>query len=246
MADTSTGLMELPAGKLLDKFGSGTHAPGSGSAAALMGILSAKLIITVGKLSLRKNEYQKDHSKIAYINQRIEEDIEPELRRLFEEDATIFDEVIRLRVARDKEADAKEKRRLGERANEKLRIATDIPVKICELCIRLIDHGIAMFDMGFQSARGDSGAAVSAAVAGAMSGIFVVSLNLRSFKQSEWALLKRKRVEELQRELEAKQLAAFDRVSKLKEEDVEAMSLDLGDVSPSIQPDGRASGASAG
>ena len=229
MAENGTALMELPAGKLLDKFGSGAHAPGSGSAAALMGVHSAKLIITVGKLSLRKPEYQKDYSKIEYINQRIEQDIEPELRKLFEEDATIFDEVIKLRVARDQESDPKEKRRLADKANEKLRVATDIPIRICELCIRLIDHGIAMFDMGFQAARGDSGAAVSSAVAGAMSGIFVVSLNLRSFKQSEWAQAKRKRVEELQRELEAKQLAAFGRVSKLKEEDVEAMSLDFGD-----------------
>ncbi len=63
-----------------------------------------------------------------------------------------------------------------------------------------------------------------------MSGIFVVSLNLRSFKQSAWAQAKRKRVEALHRELEAKQLAAFGRVSKLKEEDVEAMSLDFGEA----------------
>jgi formiminotetrahydrofolate cyclodeaminase len=188
MDDNGTALMELPAGKLLDKFGAGSHAPGSGSAAALMGILSAKLIITVGIISMRKPEYQKDHSKIEYINGRIENEIEPELRKLFEEDATIFDEVIQLRKARDQENNPNEKRKLSERANEKLRIATDIPIKICELCIRLIDHGIAMFDMGFQAARGDSGAAVSAAVAGAMSGIFVVSLNLRSFKQSEWAI----------------------------------------------------------
>lgn len=226
----NTGLMELPAGKLLDKFGAGAHAPGSGSAAALMGILSAKLIITVGKLSLKKPQYQKDHSKIEYINQRIEQEIEPELRRLFDEDAVIFDEVIRLRVARDKTEDKKEKRRLGEKANEKLRVATDIPIRICELCIRLIDHGIAMFDMGFQAARGDSGAAVSSAVAGAMSGIFVVSLNLRSFKQSEWAESKRRRVADLQKELEAKQLEAFGRVSHLKAEDVETISLDLGEA----------------
>jgi len=226
----NTGLMELPAGKLLDKFGAGAHAPGSGSAAALMGLLSAKLIITVGKLSLQKPKYQKDHSKIKHINQRIENDIEPELRRLFDQDAVIFDEVITLRVARDQAQDKKEKRRLGEKANEKLRVATDIPISICELCIRLIDHGIAMFDMGFQAARGDSGAAVSAAVAGGMAGIFVVSLNLRSFKQSEWAESKRKRLAELQKELEAKQLIAFGRVSHLKAEDVESMSLDLGEV----------------
>lgn len=227
MAGSSTTLMELPTGKLLEKFGAGVHAPGSGSAAALMGILSAKLIITVGKISLRKPEYHKDHSKIEYINLRIEQDIEPELRRLFEEDASIFDEVIKLRQARDQEINPSEKRRLGERANEKLRVATDIPIKICELCIRLIDHGIAMFDMGFQAARGDSGAAVSSAVAGAMSGIFVVSLNLRSFKKSDWAIARRKRVEELHRELEIKQLSAFGRVRQLKEEDVETMALDF-------------------
>lgn len=227
MDEVPGGLMTIPAGKLLDKFGSGTHAPGSGSAAALMGILSAKLIITVGKLSLKKDEYKADHSKIKYINDRIEKDIEPELKRLFDEDARIFDEVISFRVARDKATDKNEKRRLGEQANNKLRLATDIPIQICELSLRLIDHGTAMFDMGFKAARGDSGAAVSSAVAGAMSAIFVVSLNLRSFKQSDWAQSKRKRVAELERELEIKQLDAFGRVSQLKEEDVEAMSLDL-------------------
>ncbi|WP_101674409.1 cyclodeaminase/cyclohydrolase family protein [Alloalcanivorax mobilis] len=227
MDEVPGGLMTIPAGTLLDKFGSGTHAPGSGSAAALMGILSAKLIITVGKLSLKKDGYKADHSKIKYINDRIEKDIEPELKRLFDEDARIFDEVISFRVARDKATDKNEKRRLGEQANNKLRVATDIPIRICELSLRLIDHGTAMFDMGFKAARGDSGAAVSSAVAGAMSAIFVVSLNLRSFKQSDWAQSKRKRVAELERELEIKQLDAFGRVSQLKEEDVEAMSLDL-------------------
>ncbi|MBI1891282.1 MAG: cyclodeaminase/cyclohydrolase family protein [Burkholderiales bacterium] len=241
MSEKKMALMELPAGKLLDKFGSGTHAPGSGSAAALMGILSSKLIITVGKLSLKKPEYQRDHPKIEFINQRIEREIEPELRKLFEEDAVIFDEVIKLRVARDKAQDTKERRRLGEQANEKLRSATEIPIRICELCIRLIDDGVAMFDIGFQAARGDSGAAVSAAVAGAMSGIFVVSLNLRSFKKSEWAEEKRKQVADLQSELEAKQLTAFGRVSKLNEEDVETMALDLGVAQSSDQEDVSAS-----
>ena len=168
MAKIQGSLMELPTGILLDKFGSGTHAPGSGSAAALMGILSGKLIITVGKLSLKKEQYLNFHSAIEYINQQIERDIEPELRRLFEEDATIFDEVIRLRTARDNESDQKEKRKLSDKASDRLRVATDIPIRICELCIRLIDHGVAMFDIGFQAARGDSGAAVSSAVAGAI------------------------------------------------------------------------------
>ena len=36
-------LLELPANKLLDQFGGGSHVPGSGSAAALMGLLAAQL-----------------------------------------------------------------------------------------------------------------------------------------------------------------------------------------------------------
>lgn len=227
MSDPNQTLMTLPANQLLDKFGAGSHKPGSGSAAALMGILAGKLIITVGKLSLAKPKYAKDHSKIQYIIERIEQNIELELLKLFDQDAVIFDDVISLRVARDKAPNEKEKRRLGEQANEKLREATDIPIKICELCIRLIDHGVAMFDMGFEAARGDSGAGVSAAVAGAMSSVFVINLNLKSFRDSEWAKSRRKRVNELQKTLEVKQLEAFGRVSQLKEEDVESMTLDL-------------------
>jgi formiminotetrahydrofolate cyclodeaminase len=219
--------MELPANKLLDKFGAGSHKPGSGSAAALMGILAGKLIITVGKLSLQKPKYQKDHSKIEYIIERIVDDIEVELQKLFDEDAVIFDEVIRLRVARDKAENERERKKLSEQANEKLREATDLPIRICELCMRLIDHGVSMFDIGFESARGDSGAGVSAAVAGAMSSIFVINLNLKSFRDSEWAKSRRKKVNELKKTLEIKQLDAFGRVSQLKEEDVESMSLDL-------------------
>ena len=132
MADTQQTLMALPANQLLEKFGAGSHKPGSGSAAALMGILAGKLIITVGKLSLDRSKYSKDHSKIQYIIDRIQNDIEKELLKLFDQDAEIFDEVIKLRVARDKATTEKEKRKLGEQANEKLREATEIPIRICE------------------------------------------------------------------------------------------------------------------
>lgn len=216
-------LMELPAGKLLDKFGSGGHKPGSGSAAALMGILSCKLIITVATLSLSKSKYQQDWAKIEYIKTEIETKIEPELKHLFEHDSIIFDEVIKLRKQRNNATDAKEKRRYSEQALTKLREATEIPHQICEESLKLIDHGISIFDMGFKSARGDTGAAVSAAVAGAMSSIFVINLNLRSFRSGEWASDMRKRCDTLHKKLEIKQEEAFGRVMTLKEEDVESM-----------------------
>ncbi len=179
-------LIELPTSTLLEKFGSGTHAPGSGSAAALMGLLSARLIVTVTKLSLQKAEYQRDHAKIEFVARKITTEIEPSLRDLFQRDATTFDEVIKARIARDHATDEKERRRHGEVALEKLKLATDIPFQIGDACLALIDHGAAVFDMGFKGARGDTGAAISASVAGAMAAIFVINLNLKSFRGSEW------------------------------------------------------------
>jgi formiminotetrahydrofolate cyclodeaminase len=227
---TKGALIGLPTNTLLDKFGSGTHAPGSGSAAALMGILSAKLIVTVATLSLRKPEYKENYSKIEYITDQIHTRIEPRLKELFERDALVFDEVIKARRARDQATDERERRRHGDRALDKLKEATEVPLEICETCIGLIDHGTLMFDIGFKGARGDTGAAISAAVAAAMSGLFVVNLNLKSFRGSEWAVSKREQCDRLHRSLASKQAAAFGRVMTLRAEDVTApMSFSFGE-----------------
>ncbi len=77
-----------------------------------------------------------------------------------------------------------------------------------------------MFDMGFRGARGDTGAAISAAVAASMSGIFVVNLNLKSFRGSDWAVEKREQCDALHKSLRSKQTAAFGRVMTLRAEDV--------------------------
>ena len=40
-------LIALPLGQVLDEFGRGNHIPGSGSAAALMGLLAAQLTLNI-------------------------------------------------------------------------------------------------------------------------------------------------------------------------------------------------------
>ena len=220
----NTALIQLPTDQLLSKFGSGSHAPGSGSAAALMGLLSSKLILTVASLSLKKPEYRKDYAVIEYLSNQISNDHESRLLELFELDAIVFNDVIKSRVARDNSVDDKDKRHHSEMALQKLREATEIPFEICGICIKLIDLGASMFDIGFRGARGDTGAAICAAVAGAMSSIFVINLNLKSFRESEWAIEKRKLCDKLHKELEKKQLEAFGKVMTLRAEDVNSMS----------------------
>jgi hypothetical protein len=54
----SQDLITLPTDELLTKFGAGMHNPGSGSAAALLGLVSCKLVQTVISLSHGRDKYQ--------------------------------------------------------------------------------------------------------------------------------------------------------------------------------------------
>lgn len=164
-------LLALPAETLLNKFGSGKHAPGSGSAAALMGILSAKLVITVGQLTLNRKEYEQHHFQVKAACDRIRTYVVPRLEQLFQDDAEIFDKVITARRARDGAAEPREKRRLSEAALDELKIATALPLDIAEVCLELIDLAAVVFDGGFKGARGDTGAAISSAVAGVLASV---------------------------------------------------------------------------
>jgi formiminotetrahydrofolate cyclodeaminase len=225
---TQIALLDLPASKLLDKFGSGGHKPGSGSAAALMGILSAKLITTVCKLTREKPKYRERRGEFDLVIDQIQNQLEAELRELFQRDAETFAAVIKARVARDaaeSEGQRKEHRRVEL---EHLREATEIPLRIGRLCLRLIDHGVFTFDSGFQSARGDSGAAVSAAIAGVSSAAFVINLNLRSFGPSNWKDSLRNQTAELLTQLQQKQLDAFSRITQLTKGEVDQIELEIG------------------
>jgi len=221
-------LLELPTSTLLEKFGAGHHSPGSGSAAALMGVLSCRLLQTVAKLTLGKPAYRKDHPKIEHLVSRINEEKEPSLRSLFQKDAEAFDRVFKVRVARNAAPkDSPERKRCSTQALEYLKEATAIPFEIADLCVSLIDDGVAIFDMGYKSARGDTGAAISAAVAGAMSSVFVINLNLRSFRDSDWAVAQRQRCDSLHDVLTRKQLDAFGRVMILRDDELATVGLNL-------------------
>lgn len=218
-------LLGLPAETLLNKFGSGKHAPGSGSAAALMGLLSAKLVLTVGQLTLIRKEYEQHHSEVKTACDRIQTVVVPKLERLFQDDAEIFDKVIAARRARDGTSEPREKRRLSEIALDQLKIATALPFDIAESCLELIDLASVVFDGGFKGARGDTGAAISSAVAGVLASVFVINLNLKSFRGSYWARQQRKLCDEMQVRVAEKYEAALTRVMQLRTEDLEAITI---------------------
>jgi formiminotetrahydrofolate cyclodeaminase len=216
-----SNLLDLKANTLLNKFGRGGHVPGSGSAAALMGLLSAQLLVTVATLTLGKPKYEAHHIAIGQALRDTQDRIYPELCDLFQADADVFDAVIATRKARNRAQGTAAYEALAEAATEQLKLATDIPFRIAEACLDLVAHSILIFDSGFEAARGDSGAALSSAFAGANSAVFIVNLNLKSFEGTYWARQQRARCDEVRERLKAAQADAGKRVGVLRIADLE-------------------------
>lgn len=188
-------LIDIPTGELLEKFGAGQHKPGSGSASALQGMISAQMLRTVIELTLdpkHKSKYFLHVEQLAKIKADIEDRIYPNLVNLFQEDSDLFDIVINLREARNAEQDPVRKKMKAEKAMQSLKPATEIPLRIAEYCLELGDYAVFVFDNGFKSARGDSGVALNSAISGISSSLYIVELNLQSIASDEWLYLVRK------------------------------------------------------
>ena len=176
-------LKDISTGKLLEKFGAGNHKPGSGSASAMQGMLSAQMLRTVIDLTndpKHKKNYTTYISELLRIKKEIDSRIYVALDKLFQDDSDLFDKVIILREQRDKEANPIKKRELSIEAQKALIPATELPLEIAELCLDLGEFASYVFDNGFQSARGDSGVALQTAISGVASCLCIVDLNLRS------------------------------------------------------------------
>ena len=218
-------LIKLPADQLLNKFGSGNHKPGSGSAAALIGLLACKLLQTVVSLTNGRDQYQGVVPQLTLANQDILNGIEPKLVSALQSDSEQFERVIQARRLRDAEEDRNKRRALSERALEELRKATDIPIEIAEVCLTLAEKALIVFDLGFKAARGDSGVALSSALAAASGSLSIVYLNLSRFKGSDWAVKTRKRADVQSAKLSSLQMELATRIDQLREAVVHRESL---------------------
>ena len=103
MTDMAIDLSRLPLEELMRKFAAGGHKPGSGSAAALLGLISCALTKTVVGLSRDRSEYQDSWATLDRIGTAVTNEIEPALWQAFDADSDQFEKVIVARRARDNE-----------------------------------------------------------------------------------------------------------------------------------------------
>ncbi|PWI31549.1 methenyltetrahydrofolate cyclohydrolase [Flavobacteriaceae bacterium LYZ1037] len=216
-------LLEKTVNEIMEKFGAGNHKPGSGSAAAFQGMISAKLISTVISLCADEKRVKRfSHcidELLDYQNQ-IEKRIYPRLADLFQYDSDQFDKTIKLRSERDEEKDEVKKNQLRREALEELKISIATPFQIANLCKEVTQIGEFVFDNGFKSARGDSQVGISGAVSAIAGCIAIIRLNVLSFNSDEIEYLNKvvSRVEELSEVYEKLNKVAYSKIVILKEE----------------------------
>jgi methenyltetrahydrofolate cyclohydrolase len=230
MADQSSlnlsTILSRPTSVLFDDFGAGKEAPGSGSASALMALLAIKLLGTVCKKTIEKSTSAEKTISFRYIEGQLNL-LEPKLIELFEKDAREFDQVVSLRKARDVAKTQSEKSALARQANALLEVATDNVLEVTEACLVIVDYAVSAFRDGWGSVRGDSGAAISAASAGATSGIFIANLNIKTLENRNYATSALDRSDRLQANLQQKQGVIFRCLADINSEATEALQLDL-------------------
>lgn len=182
-------LLDETVNELMRKFGAGEHKPGSGSAAAFNGMVSAKLISTVISLTLdekRKHLYAKNINVFLDFQIDLEDRIYPQLCQLFIEDSLQFDKTIQARKARDREKDEFTKNQLRRQALEDLKVSITLPFEIAFLCKEIAEIAAFVFDNGFTSARGDSQVSLSTSVSSMAGCISIIKLNILSFNSDEY------------------------------------------------------------
>jgi formiminotetrahydrofolate cyclodeaminase len=170
----------------MKELGSKKATPGSGSAAALLGMLSAKLMQSVIDKTLERKTRPEVNKKLLFIRDKIVVPAYKKLSDLVQQDAEIFQKVVDARIARDNSESQSDKARFSRVALKEQKRATECVVRISSISQKLLENGPEVYSLGYKAIAGEAGAALSAAAASVLSCQFVTLLNLRSFQKSKW------------------------------------------------------------
>lgn len=168
-------LTQKPVTTFLDELASSAPAPGGGSVAALSGALGAALISMVCNLTVGKKKYADVQEDIeAMLGQS--EALRKELVELLEADVEVYTEVsTAMKMPRATEEEEAARTAAMQRA---LKAATDVPMRVAEACVKVMDLCRPTAKKGNVNAVSDAGVAILMAEAGLRSAALNVLINL--------------------------------------------------------------------
>lgn len=164
--------------EFVDEVAADSPAPGGGSAAALLGALSAALCAMVMNLSrgTKFTEIEEEAKNIRFEAESLKE----RLLKAVDEDAEVFNKVMQAyRLPKDT-IPAKEER--IHAIQQAMREATELPLQVATFCLDLARLALRVLAVGNPNAASDAAVAGVTAYAALQSALFNVKINLGSVK----------------------------------------------------------------
>jgi formiminotetrahydrofolate cyclodeaminase len=190
----SEQLSTMPLDEFLDQLGSSEPAPGGGSAAALGGALAAALLSMVCRLTIGKKGYESVEPEMHQLLARIEP-LGRELRNLMQADIDAYNGV--MNAYKLPKLTDEEKQTRTRAVQAALKHASEVPLRVAELCAALIDLARPIAEKGNRNAISDAGVGVLMAEAGLRGAALNVSINLASIQDQPFVNDHRRRLAQL-------------------------------------------------
>jgi formiminotetrahydrofolate cyclodeaminase len=187
-------LTDKPVTNFLDELASNAPAPGGGSVAALSGALGAALVSMVCNLTLGKKAYADVQNDIQDLLGQSEA-LRKELTDLLEDDVAAYTGYsVAAKMPRATEEEKAERAKAMKAA---LKVATDVPLRIAETAVKVMDLCMPAAEKGNKWAVSDAGVAVLMAEAALRSAALNVLINLGTLKDEEFVADRRAKLEGL-------------------------------------------------
>lgn len=178
----------------LDQVASAEPAPGGGSVAALSGALGASLVAMVCRLTIGKKGYEAVSAEMELILPRAEE-LQRGLRDLMQADTDAYARVMDA-YKLPKQTDA-EKSARTRAIQDALKHASDVPLRVAELCAQVLELARPIAEKGNKNAASDGGVGALMAEAGLRGAALNVSINLGAINDELFVRRHRERVQKL-------------------------------------------------
>lgn len=178
----------------LDEVASADPAPGGGSVAALSGALGASLVAMVCRLTIGKKGYEAVSAEMQTILPHAET-LQRELRDLIQADTDAYARVMDA-YQLPKQTDA-EKAARTRAIQDALKHASDVPLRVAELCAQVLALAQPVAEKGNKNAASDGGVGALMAEAGLRGAALNVSINLDAIQDETFVREHRVRVQQL-------------------------------------------------
>lgn len=167
----------------LDNLASSASTPGGGSAAAIMGAMSAALTSMVCNLTVGKKNYTEVEDDMKAAVKKTEQ-LRAELIDMIKADVDAFNKVMAA-YGLPKDTDEQKAER-ADAIQQGLKEATDVPLACASLCRDVIDISEEVARKGNKNVISDSGVSVLAAHAGLKSAALNVYINVGGIKDPDF------------------------------------------------------------